>query len=102
MKFPKTMNRFCPKCKKHTPHKVELNKKRNASSLTYGSKHRARLRGQARGHGNRGRYSKPAVSSFKMTGKKASKKVDLRYRCSTCKKAQIIGEGFRAKRLEFV
>ena len=82
-------------------HKVSQNKKRNASSLTYGSKVRARLRGKARGSGNKGRYSKPAISKFKMTGKKTSKKTDFRYACSECKKVHMQKKGIRAKRVEF-
>jgi len=102
MKLPKEIRRLCPYCKKHTTHKIIVNKKKNASSLTYGSKVRARRRGQARGHGNLGRYSKPAVTNFKMTGKKQSKKTDFRYECKECKKQHVQREGFRAKKIEFV
>ena len=101
MKLPKTTNRFCPYCRKHTEHRIALNKRKNPRSLTYGSKLRARRRGSARGHGNLGRYSKPAISKFKMTGKKSSKKVDLRYECKDCKKQHMKKKGFRAKRIEF-
>src|SRR3972149_1288759 len=100
MKIPKIINRYCPYCKKHTSHKVAQNKKKSASSLTYGSKVRARKRGKARGHGNLGRYSKPAVTQFKMTGKKQTKKSDLRFQCSVCKKYHLQRKGFRTKRLE--
>lgn len=81
MKLPKSIKRHCPYCKKHTEHKVSQAKKRKPRSMTYGSKLRAKRRGSARGIGNRGRYSKPAISKFKMTGKKMSKKTDLRYEC---------------------
>jgi len=101
MKLPKNVNRYCPYCKKHTQHKVALNKKKSPRSMTYGSKLRARRRGLARGLGNRGRYSKPAITKFKMTGKKTSKKTDLRYECSVCKKQHMRKKGFRAKRIEF-
>lgn len=101
MKLPKTIKRHCPFCKKHTEHKITQTKKHNPSSLTYGSKHRARKRGKARGIGNRGRYSKPAISKFKMTGKKQSKKTDLRFECSVCKKTHVQRKGFRAKKIEF-
>jgi len=99
--MPKTVKRYCPFCRKHTEHKVSQSKKRAPSSLTYGSKVRARRRGQARGIGNRGRYSKPAISKFKMTGKKATKKTDFRYECKECKKTHMQRKGFRAKRIEF-
>ncbi len=102
MKIPKTMKRYCKYCKKHTEQKVAQNKKKAASSLSYGSKIRARLRGRARGVGNLGRYSKPAVTKFKRTGAKNTKKTDLRYTCSVCKKMSSQPEGIRAKRVEFV
>ena len=102
MKLPKQMNRLCPYCRKHTPHKVSQTKKKAASALTYGSKIRARRRGKARGMGNLGRYSKPAVTQFKMTGAKASKKSDLRYECTVCKKKHAQRQGFRAKKIEFI
>lgn len=101
MKLPKVMKRYCPYCKKHTEHAVSQTKKGKPSSLTYGSKVRARRRGKARGHGNLGRYSKPAISKFKMTGKKATKKTDLRYECKVCKKIHLQRKGFRAKKVEF-
>ncbi|MBR9699147.1 50S ribosomal protein L44e [Candidatus Woesearchaeota archaeon] len=101
MKKPKVMKRFCAKCKKHTEHKVSQNKRKQASSLTYGSKIRAKRRGKARGMGNLGRYSKPAVTKFKLTGKKLSKKTDLRYECKVCKKISVQRKGIRAKRVEF-
>lgn len=101
MKMPKNLKRYCPYCKKHTEHTVSFTKKKNPSSLTYGSKIRARKRGQARGKGNLGRYSKPAISKFKMTGKKPTKKTDLRYECKVCKKTHIQRQGFRAKKIEF-
>ncbi|MGM5487349.1 MAG: 50S ribosomal protein L44e [Nanobdellota archaeon] len=102
MKIPKLKKRYCPYCKKHTEHKVTQNKRRTASSLTFGSKYRARSRGRARGSGNLGRYSKPAVTKFKMTGAKLSKKTDLRYTCSACSKIHMQSKGFRAKKVEFV
>jgi len=86
MKMPKNVQRYCPFCKKHTDHTISVNKKKNPSSLTYGSKVRARRRGRARGKGNLGRYSK---------------KTDLRYQCKVCKKMHVQRQGFRAKKLEF-
>lgn len=102
MKKPKIVKKYCPKCKKHTEQKISQNKRKTPSPLTYGSKYRARKRGQARGHGNLGRYSKPAISKFKLTGKKLSKKTDLRYECKECKKSSMQKKGIRAKKVEFV
>ncbi|MBN1156037.1 50S ribosomal protein L44e [Candidatus Woesearchaeota archaeon] len=102
MKKPKIVRRYCPYCRKHTVHKVTANKKKSASSLSYGSKIRAKRRGKARGYGNLGRYSKPAVSNFKMTGAKQSKKTDFRFECKECKKTHMQKRGIRAKRTEFI
>lgn len=102
MKKPKTMMRYCKYCKKHTEHKVAQTKRGAPSSMSYGSKVRARKRGVARGMGNRGRYSKPAITKFKMTGKKMTKKTDLRYTCKECKKSHVQKKGIRAKRVEFI
>ena len=101
MKLNKIRKRLCPYCKKHTEHTVAISKKGSPRSMTYGSKVRAKRRGQATGKGNLGRYSKPAISKFKMTGKKASKKTDLKYTCKQCKKTHLQKKGFRAKRIEF-
>jgi len=103
MKIPKTKKMYCKKCKKHTQHKVTEAKKKTlgtAHPLSYGSKKRAKKRG-VMGLGSRGRYSKPPGSKWKMTGKKQSKKVDLRYTCNQCKKTSIQGKAWRAKRVEF-
>ena len=102
MKIPKTLKRYCKYCRKHTEQKVAQNKKKAPSSLSRGSKYRARLRGAARGTGNLGRYSKPAVTKFKRTGVKNTKKTDLRYTCSVCKKMSCQPFGMRAKKVELI
>ena len=101
MKLPKTRNTYCPYCRKHTEHKVLVVKKKAPSTFKYGSKIRARRRGRARGKGSMGRYSKPPVTSWKMTGKKPTKKTDIRFQCSVCNKMHTQKEGFRAKKVEF-
>lgn len=102
MKKPKSIKRYCPYCKKHQDHSVYASKKKAPRSMSHGSKVRAKKRGRARGHGSLGRYSKPAITKWKMTGKKPTKKMDLRYECKVCKKAHVQRKGIRAKRLEFV
>ena len=102
MKMPKIIKRYCKFCKKHTEQKVEQTKRGAPSSMSYGSKVRARRRGEARGMGNMGRYSKKAITKFKMTGKKQTKKTDLKFQCSVCKKYHLQRKGFRTKRLELV
>ncbi|MEM2115695.1 MAG: 50S ribosomal protein L44e [Candidatus Woesearchaeota archaeon] len=100
MKFPKNMRKYCPYCKKYTVHKVLEVKKHQASSLSRGSKHRAKKRGLARGFGNLGRYSKRPITQWKQTGAKSSKKIDIRLECSECKKKHIYKHTFRTKKLE--
>ena len=102
MKFPKAKKRYCPYCKKHTDHKITVTKRKNRGALRKGSKVRAMLRGQSRGQGGKGKYSKPAVTQWKMTGKKQTKKNDFRYECTSCKKQHMQSKGFRTKRVEFV
>ncbi len=102
MKFPKTKNTYCPHCRKHTECKLFQVKKGVPSPLSYGSKIRAKRRGKARGFGNLGRYSKPAVTKFKMTGKKQTKKTDLKFQCAVCKKFHLQSKGFRTKKVEIV
>lgn len=102
-KYPKTVKRMCPFCKKHTEHKVMQSKKRTRSTahpMSWGSRTRIKLRGRARGFGNTGKYSKP--SKPKMYGKKQSKKTDFRYECKECKKQHVQRKGFRAKKIEMV
>ncbi len=103
MKIPRTLNRYCPHCKKATEHKVEIYKATGKrGSLSRGSIQRARKRGLGRGVGNLGKWgSKPAISRWKRTGAKSSKKSTLQYRCKVCNKATQQKAGFRTKRLEF-
>ena len=103
MKIKKTINKYCPKCKKYTPHKVVQAKKKSKGSthpLSRGSKTRTRKRGEWRGYGNLGRYSKPPKP--KMTGKKLTKKTDLRYVCEECGYTLTQKKGIRTKKLEII
>tara|TARA_Y100000310_G_C20038049_1_gene514872 strand:+ start:56 stop:364 length:309 start_codon:yes stop_codon:yes gene_type:complete len=102
MKVPKQLKRLCKHCKTHTEHKVSQNKRRTPSSLSFGSKYRAKKRGRARGVGSLGKYSKPAISKFKRTGAKTTKKTDLRYACGSCHKISCQSSGIRAKRVELI
>lgn len=101
MKLPRTRKKYCPYCRKHTEHKIAQMKRRQPSSLSHGSKYRAMKRGRARGKGNHGRYSKPAITQWKMTGAKTTKKTDLGYTCSVCHKTHLQRKGIRIRKLEF-
>ena len=96
MKIPKLTKRFCPYCKKKTEQKVKLvSTGAKRGSLKRGSKQRARLRWKARGMGNHGRWSKPAVSKFKRKSK-TTKKTNIMYTCQTCKKSKYQKKGTRS------
>lgn len=103
MKIPKTTKRLCVKCKKHTDHKIAQAKRRSPGSKHPLAKAAKARSGFGKGYGNLGKYgSKPAISKFKMTGAKTSKKLDLRYTCNTCKKTSVQAKGIRCKKVEFV
>ncbi|MEK6919222.1 MAG: hypothetical protein AABW73_04245 [Nanoarchaeota archaeon] len=88
MKLPKKTNRLCPYCHKQTEQKIVLvSTGHKRGSLKYGSKIRARLRGRARGYGNQGRWSKPAVTKWKRKTK-ATKRLVVMYTCAVCKKSK--------------
>jgi large subunit ribosomal protein L44e len=95
MKIPKKTNRYCPYCKKKTEQKIKnVSTGAKRGSLKRGSKQRAALRGRARGIGNLGRWSKPAVSKFKRKSK-TNKKTNIMYTCSVCGKSHYQKKGIR-------
>lgn len=105
MNMPKEITHFCKVCRKHTKHTVHPAKKKTPSSahpMSHGSKYRMAERGKSTGTGNKGRMSKGALSGWKMYGKKATKKTDLRFTCKTCKKTSTQRKGFRLKKLELL
>lgn len=99
MKLPKKVNRYCPYCNKKTEQKIKIvstGAKRGA--LKRGSKERAKLRGLGRGIGNKGRWSKPAVSKFKRKTK-TTKKANIMYTCSECGKSKYKKKGIRTSKV---
>ena len=103
MKYPREMRRLCPTCKKHTTQNVTNQKFKGlnkAHPQSRGSMTRTRKRGRRRGNGNWGRFSRPPIASWTMTGAKVSKKTDLRYTCKECKKINVQRKGVRMKRFE--
>jgi len=96
MKIPKTTNRYCPYCKKKTNQKIKLVSTGNKrGTLTRGSISRAKARGLGIGIGNKGRWgSKPAVSKFKRKSK-TTKKTNMMYTCTECKKSKYQKKGIR-------
>ena len=92
MKIPKTKRTYCPSCRKHTEFKVYQTKtgtKRGA--LKRGSINRAKKRGLGMGFGNLGKWgSKPAISKWKRSGAKTSKKIILKLTCKECNKSTLL------------
>ena len=98
MKVPKTTTRFCPKCNKRTGQKIDLvSTGFKRGTLKRGSLARAKLRNQNVGKGNKGRYSKPAIKSWKRKTKTTTRKV-LIYKCDVCKKSTL-GRSRRVSKL---
>ena len=103
MKTPKIRNSYCKKCKKHTKHKSAQNKTTGTrGALKRGSITRAKKRGLGTGFGNLGNYgSKPAMTKWKRSGFKTSKKIALKLTCSECSTSKLLQQR-RAKKVEFV
>jgi len=104
MKFRKETKRLCPTCKKHTLHKVKQEKNRGknkTNTMTRGSKIRLKKRGSITGYGNRGSFSRGAMTRWKRWNKKRTKKTDLRFTCSVCRKTHVQNHGFRAGKILF-
>jgi large subunit ribosomal protein L44e len=100
MKLPKKTKRYCPYCKKHTEQKIDvLSTGIKRGTMAYGSLSRARKRGKARGYGNWGRYSKPAISKWKRKTK-ATKRLVVTYKCSVCKKSKPASYGRRVSKIQ--
>ena len=102
MKLPQKTRRYCPYCKKHTAQTVEVAKQKGRSSahpMSRWSRPRAKLRGQGVGYGNLGRFSKPAIKSWKRKSK-STKRITVLYKCTICKKSKGIKKAIRTSRLE--
>ena len=77
MKRPRKIKRYCPLCKKHTSHELHRLKKRKAGELKQGQR---RFRRVMRGYRGFPRH-KPEGRE------KTSRRIALRYTCTSCKKS---------------
>ena len=91
MKHPKIIKTFCPSCKKHTEHTVEMGKKRTRRTMAQGQRRYLR---KLKGYTS---FPRP-----KPDHEKATKKLDLRFKCKVCGKKHERGQGWRAKKFELV
>ncbi|MBU0977767.1 MAG: hypothetical protein KKD18_05100 [Nanoarchaeota archaeon] len=102
MKLPKETKRYCRNCKKHTLHSIGTAKQRARSSakpLSRWSNVRTKARSYRSGKGGLGRFSKPAVKSWKRKTK-TTKRITVEYTCKECKKTSQIKKAIRAGRIE--
>lgn len=100
MKVPKSMNRYCPTCGKHSPVNVErvsTSGRRAGSSLKMGSRYRL-----IKLHKGYGGTPYPMMEHGKRYGAKASKKVLLRFKCTVCKKSHQSTNPVRARKFEIL
>ena len=92
MDIPQIQNRFCPYCKKHTPHTIKrVGVGRVKSAMASGQR---RFKRKMRGFGS-------FPKSNPRDRAKPTRKLDLRYLCKVCGKMHTIGKGFRIKKVEF-
>jgi len=97
MKLPKTTNRYCPTCRKHTEHKiiVERTRARPATrkrALKWGVRHYAKI--------SSGYVGSPRPIIHEKA--KTTKKANLKYECSVCKKKHFKQNPIRLKKVEQV
>ncbi len=90
MKFPKDVNTYCPKCKKHTKHTTAIASKGRARSMAFGTlKHNRKMTG----HGGKRAGEK--------TVRKQGKRQKIVLTCLTCKKKhERVIAGRTKKKLE--
>lgn len=91
MKFPRSVNRYCPTCRKHTQHKVSVYKKGKERMLNHG---RRRVERKKRGYG-----SFPKEIFHKNA--KINKKSLTMFECPDCGKTHY-GQAYRVKKFELV
>lgn len=91
MKMPAKIKTYCPYCKNHTIHEIEKVKKKKASELKWGQRRFRRVTAGYRG------FPRPKPEGRE----KPTRRVYIRYRCKTCKKAHQ-KKCFRAKKFELV
>ncbi len=95
MKYPKKTRIYCPKCRSHQDHTVKQEKKRARSSAHPMSLSQRHFKKITAGYGG---FPRPKPKS----DGKATKKIDLRFKCGKCSKIQIKGRGFRVRKFELV
>lgn len=97
--MPKSVKRYCSNCKVHTLHNISQNKSgKKRGSMTFGARRHER-RGGIKGYGG---FPQPQITKSPRHRKKTSKKIDLIYQCTICKKKSNKKNTFRARKFEIV
>jgi large subunit ribosomal protein L44e len=89
MKRPRKIQRYCPKCKKHTQQDIAKIKKRRASELKQGQRRFRRVMKGYRG------FPRPKPEGREKT----TRRVNLKYTCTVCKKSHQ-PPAYRSKKSE--
>jgi len=89
MKYPRTINRYCPSCRSHKKHSVSLYKKSQERAMNHG---RRRLEKKKRGYGS---FPKPIFHRNSKINKRSTPLLE----CSECGKKQY-AKSYRIKRFE--
>ncbi len=74
MKIPKSLNAYCPRCKRHTKHSVTMYKAGKRRSLAEGQR---RYERKGEGYGSKRKPEQKRLA-------KTTKKVVLKLKCSEC------------------
>ena len=89
MKYPRTINRYCPKCRSHTKHNVSLYKKGKERMMNQG---RRRVERKKKGYGS---FPKEIFHRNAKLNKRSTPLLE----CPKCGKKQY-AKSYRVKRLE--
>jgi len=94
LKMPKKTRIYCPTCRKHTDHTISAARKKPRGELRKGQRRfRRKVKPTGKTRGARG-YPKS-----KQKREKPTKRLDLRYTCTKCKKSRT-RPGIRTRSLE--
>ncbi len=86
MKFPTEITTYCPKCNKHTKHKVKTPSRGRSRPLAWGNRqHERKIMGYV-----------GKVAGEKAV-KKQGKRIRLVFECQTCKKKHVRTMGTRTR-----
>ena len=91
MKIPKNVKRYCPKCQKHTEHKVKLGKVGGKRGTLKAGQRRHERRAGVKGYGG-----SPQPKAAEKA--KTSRRTPFIYTCTVCSKSTHKQRNIRAKK----